>query len=72
MKATKYVEDMKTYHLNIDNNDSDTTNLHGTSSLARTRDLMSATSTKLNTKIKEKNNAYDTHTAYSGRLDPWS
>ena len=34
-----------------------------TSSLARTRDLMSATSTKLNTKIKEKNNALDTHTA---------
>ena len=33
---------------------------------------MSATSTKLNTKIKEKNNAHDTCTAYSGRLDPWS
>ena len=24
----KYVKDLKTYHLNIDNNDSDTTNLH--------------------------------------------
>ena len=43
-----------------------------TSSLAKTRDLMSATSTKLNTKVKEKNNAHDTCTAYSGRLDPWS
>ena len=33
---------------------------------------MKATSTKLDTKVKEKNNAYDAHTAYSGRLDPWS
>ena len=72
MKVAKYVKDLKTYHLNIDNNGSDTTNLHGTSSLARTRDLMFATSTKLNTKVKEKNNAHDTCTAYSGRLDPWS
>jgi len=72
MKVAKYVEDMKTYHLYTNDNDSDTTNLHGTSSLARTRDLMSATSTKLNTKVKEKNNAHDTCTAYSGRLDPWS
>ena len=72
MKVAKYVEDMKTHNLHINNNDSDTTNLHGTSSLARTRDLMSATSTKLNTKVKEKNNAHDTCTAYSDRLDPWS
>ena len=33
---------------------------------------MSATSTKDDTKVKEKNNAHDTCTAYSGRLDPWS
>lgn len=68
----KHIEDMKTYHLNIDNNGGDTTNLHGTSSLARTRDLMSATSTKHDIKVKEKNNTHDTCTAYSGRLDPWS
>ena len=43
-----------------------------TSSLAGTRDLMFATRTKLNTKVKEKNNDHDTFTAYSGRLDPWS
>ena len=28
MKVAKYVEDMKTYHLYTNNNDSDTTNLH--------------------------------------------
>ena len=33
---------------------------------------MSATSTKHDIKVKEKNNAHDTCTAYSGRLDPWS
>lgn len=33
-----------------------------TPSLARTRDLMFATSTKLNTKVKEKNNTHDTYT----------
>ena len=53
MKVAKYVKDLKTYHLNIDNNGSDTTNLHGTSSLARTRDLMFATSTKPDSKASE-------------------
>ena len=72
MKVEKYIEDMKTHNSHINDNDSDTTNLHGTSSLAGTRDLMSATSTKLNTKVKEKNYAHDTYTAYSGCLDPWS
>ena len=33
---------------------------------------MKATSTKLDTKVKEKNNTHDTHTAYSGCSDPWS
>ena len=59
----KYVEDMKTYHLYTNDNDSDTTNLHGTSSLAGTRDLMFATSTKHDIKVKEKNCDHDTHTA---------
>ena len=65
MKVAKYIEDMKTHNCISTTMIAIPQIYMCTSSLARTRDLMSATSTKLNTKVKEKNNAYDTHTAYS-------
>ena len=72
MKVEKYIEDMKTHNC-ISTTMIATPQIYlCTSSLARTRDLMSATSTKHDIKVKEKNNAHDTHNAYSGCSDPWS
>ena len=45
--------------------------LNVTSSLARTRDLMSATGTKLGSKACEQNNAHESNTVFYV-LDPWS
>lgn len=43
-----------------------------TSSLARTWELCPRQAQSSAQKAREKNNAHDTYTAYSGCLDPWS
>ena len=45
--------------------------LNVTSSLARTRDLMLATSNKLGSKVREQNTAHESNIAFYF-LDPWS
>ena len=56
---------------NADSNAGDTAMSQCSSSLARTRDLMPATSNKLGSKVREQNTAHESNIAFYF-LVPWS